>query len=497
MRLEAYTVRDIVLLPPGGLMGRRKILAPVESITADNVLDVLSKALAVHALNAGEITYLYNYYKGNQDIRAKVKLVRPEINNCVVVNRANEIVTFKTSYVLAEPVQYIAHNPDKPVTDAVKQLNEYMRLEDKESKDKEIVDWMHICGLGIRMVLTDEMAGVNGGAPYYIYTLDPREAFVIYSSRIGQKAIAGVVLQQDDNEKWFATVYTPTRVLTVRSDGSVSEQPNFLGGIPVFEYLNNEARMGAFEPVISILNSINVLESNAVDSVQDFVNGYDVFQNCEIDDSTYKGLGIGDTAVKIKTVTPGMEAKVYRVFSEISQPGVQTRIDDLTTAYLEICGMPNRNGGLSTSDTGAAVMYRDGFIAAHARAIDTTILFKRAEREFDRIVLHICSTKGRLSLDLADFEPKFPLGNLVNQQSLAQVFIELLNQPMVHPKTAYEVGSALFKDPENAYQMGQDWYDEQQQEQEEDLRVASQRGVSSVTEEVVDAGQYPEGDPNA
>lgn len=473
MKLEAYSVREVALFPADGLAGRRKIKTPVKEITRSNVRDVLEKALAIHCVNAGEITYLYNYYKGQQDIRDKIKLVRQEINNKVVVNRANEIVTFKTSYLLAEPIQYISHDGDETVSDKVKALNEYMRLEDKESKDKEIVDWMHICGVGERMVLPDP-EDKKDGAPFCIYTLDPREAFVIYSSRIGQEPLAGVVLQQDENEQWIATVYTKNLIYEI-TPKSMSSRPHVLGGIPLIEYLNNEARMGAFEPVISILNNINQLESDAVDSVQDFVNGFDVFQNCDIADGEYGSLALGGKAVKIKTVTQGMEAKVYRVYSELNQPGVQTRIDDLSEAYLEICGMPNRNGGLSTSDTGSAVIYRDGFVAAHSRAVDTATLFKRSEREFDRIVLKICATKRKLGLDLSQFEPKFPLGNLTNVQSLAQLFIELLNQPQVHPKIAYEVGSALFKDPEVAYTMGQEWYEESNRKQEELLNEELER----------------------
>lgn len=473
----------MTLFPSDGLTGRRKIKTNVNEINASNVAEVLSKALAIHSLNAREITYLYEYYKGNQDIRDKVKIVREEINNKVVVNRANEIVTFKTSYLLAEPIQYISHGGDEKVSEEVNQLNEFMRLEDKESKDKEILDWMHICGLGERMVLPDP-ANEEDGAPFVVYTLDPREAFVIYSSRLGQKPMAGVILQKDEEDKWFATVYTKDSCFVVNYEDKVSTEENNVGGIPLVEYLNNEARMGAFEPVISILNNINVLESNAVDSVQDFVNGFDVFSNCDIEDGAYKNLAIGGQAIKIKTVVPGMEAKVYRVYSELNQPGVQTRIDDLSSAYLEICGMPNRNGGLSTSDTGSAVIFRDGFVAAHARAVDTATLFKRSEREFDRIVLNICNGKGKLDLKLSEFEPKFPLGNLVNIQSLAQIFCELLNQPFVHPKVAFEVGSGLFKDPELAYRMSEEWYEtgvaEQEEELDKEIELERTRSLSAV-----------------
>lgn len=468
--LENYKVRSILAFPAKGLSGRRKIFTNVREITAENVVEVLNRALAVHSMNAAEITYLYQFYKGIQDIRHKKKFVRENINHKVTVNRANEIVTFKSSYLLNEQLQYISHGGDDTTSQKVNTLNEYMRAESKAARDKEIVDWFHICGVAERFVDTDKEAGERDGAPYNLYTLDPREAFVIYSAKIGEKPMAGIILQYDDNDRLYANIYTGTRMFEVHDGQVTRDDPHIMGGIPLVEYVNNDARMGAFEIVIPILNSINQLESDAVDSVQDFVNGFDVFQNCEIEDGSYSQLAIGGKAVKIKTVVQGVEAKVYRVASELSQDGVQERIDDLTDAYLEICGMPNRNGGSSTSDTGVAVLFRDGWSAADARAKDTEVLFKRSEREFDRIVLNICSSRpGGLDLKLSEFELDFPRGNLNNMQSKVQVLCEMLNNPKIHPKYAFTL-SNIFDDAEEAYRVSSEYYEEYQKEQDQKIQ---------------------------
>ncbi len=468
MFLENYIVHALDRLPGDGLTGRRKIKTTAKEITSENVRDVVSQAMALHQQNANEISYLWDYYCGKQDIRGKAKYVRENINNKVTVNRANEIVTFKTAYLLNEPIQYISHGGDNAVSERVAVLNEFMRAEDKESKDKEIVDWMHICGVAERLVLTDEMANAEEGAPYYIYTLDPREAFVIYSAGIGNKPMAGVILQMDEEKQWYATVYTENQCFTV-TDDSVSVEPHILNGIPLIEYENNAARMGAFEGVLPILNAINQLESDAVDSVQDFVNGFDVFQNCDIEDETYAGLSIGGQAVKVKTVTQGMEAKVYRVASELSQSGVQQRVDDLTDSYLTICGMPNRNGGSSTSDTGQAVIFRDGWSEAESRAKDTEKLYTRSERQFLRIVLTICDTKAPLGLELKDIGVNFARKSLNNLQSRFQCFMEGLGSSWVHPMDVYNAFGDIFGDKTAAYQRAVKWHDEQEAKNEERL----------------------------
>lgn len=487
MTLEKYIVEDLPRLPNEGLTGRRKIKTTVREINTGNVREVLEEALAKHAQNAREISYLWDFYRGKQDIREKEKYVRENINNKVTVNRANEIVTFKTSYLLNEPIQYISHGDDNDVSKRVKELNEYMRAEDKESKDKEIVDWMHICGVAERFVLTDEMAKVEDGAPYYIYTLDPREAFVIYSAGIGNRAMAGVILQMDEEKKWFATVYTENRCFTVTRD-SVTEAEHILGGIPLIEYENNVARMGAFEGVLPILNAINQLESDAVDSVQDFVNGFDVFQNCDIDDGTYANLAIGGQAVKVRTVAQGMEAKVYRVASELSQSGVQQRVDDLTDAYLTICGMPNRNGGSSTSDTGQAVIFRDGWSEAESRAKDTEKLFIRSERRFLRIVLNICEAKAPLGLELKDIGVNFARKSLNNLQSRFQCFMEGLGNDWVHPMDVYNAFGDIFGDKTAAYQRAVAWHKEQEEKAEEQMDRELEAERERIANESVQTG---------
>ena len=469
MLLENTIVREIDRFPSEGLVGRRKIKTAVREITRDNVRDVLANSLAKHRQNAAEITYLWNYYRGMQDIRFKEKYERTNINNKVVVNRANEIVTFKTAFLLNEPITYVSTVDS--VAKGVVRLNTFMRAEDKESKDKEIVDWMHICGVAERLTLTDEMANVKDGAPFYIYTLDPRDAYVIYSSRIGQRPMAGVIIQEDEDENEVFTVYTENKCFTVTND-SVTEEDHILGDIPLVEYINNEVRMGAFEGVISILNNINQLESDAVDSVQDFVNGFDVFQNCDIDDGTYGNLSIGGQAVKVKTTMQGMEAKVYRVASELSQSGVQQRVDDLTNAYLTICGMPNRNGGSSTSDTGQAVIFRDGWSEAESRAKDTEKLFVRSERLFLRIILNICDAKkdANLNLELKDIDIDFARKSLNNLQSKFQCMCEGLASSYIDPMDVFNAFGDIFGDKVAAYRRGMEWHKNKEAEENEKVQ---------------------------
>ena len=453
--------------PDDGLHGRHVAYTNQKTITPENVADVVGKAMVTHMRNRAEIQYLYDVYRGKQDIRLKEKVVRPEINNKVMVNRANEIVTFKTAYLLGEPLQYVSNGGDDTVSDKVNTLNEFMRAESKDTKDKEIADWMHICGVGIRMVVPDE-EGEEDGSPVCIYTLDPRDAFVIYQSGVGHKRMAGVLRQWDEDGKPYQCVYTREWYFEIAGGEIKKQEARTIPYIPIIEYPNNDARMGAFEVVLPLLNAINTVESNRVDSIQDFVNAFDVFQNCELEEGQYAELAKGGMAIQIKGVQ-GMEAKVYRIASELNQTNTQTLVDDLYDTALTICGMPNRNGGSSTSDTGTAVIYRDGFAEAESRAKDTEKTFIRSEREFLRIVLYICRNTADLDLQLSDIKPEFTRKNLSNVQSKVQVLCEMLNNSKIHPKLAFQY-SGLFSDSEEAYRISKQYAEEQQAELTRSLR---------------------------
>lgn len=458
MPLENDVVR---LSAEDGLYGRQQIFTNKPEITADNVVEVLESALAVDSRNVQEIEYLYGVYRGIQDIRSKKKVTRPEINNKITVNLANYIVTFKDAYLLSSPVQYIAATGEDDISEAVNKLNSFMYEEDKESKDKRLVNWMHICGVAPRMVLPNpDYDNDEDSSPALLYSLDPREAFVIYYSGLGKRPMAGVLKQYDEDGEQIYYVYVKSGMYTIRKNKVANFSVYDYGRVPIVEYVNNAARIGAFEVVLPPMNAVNTLESNRIDNVVDFVNAYDVFKNCEIDQKTYSELTAGGQAIMIRS-TMGLDASVTRITSELNQTGIQTNIDDLL-AYIDvICGLPNRNGGSSTSDTGTASQYRDGWVDASSRASDTEKMFISSEKEVLRLILKIFREKTEIDLSLKEVKVKFTRDNLANIQSKTQVLCELLNNALVHPRVAYRV-SGISSDVEEDLRAGLQWRDEQE-----------------------------------
>lgn len=462
--------------------GRRIIKSSVSEITDENVTEVLWKALGVHELNRSEIDYLYKYYKGDQPIRHRVKDVRPEICNRIVENRANEIVSFKVGYLCGEPIQYVSRNGDEEVVRQINLLNEYMFAEDKAAQDQELVEWQMICGTGYRLVLPDE-PGEEDEAPFEMYTLDPRDTFIVYSNEIGNRPLMAVKYAIDDDCITHYSIYTENRYYLVDGDILIESKPHALDMIPIIEYPANNARLGSFEIVLPLLDAINNIDSNRVDGMEQVVQAFIKFINCDITKEEYQEfLELG--AIKVKSVD-GQSADVGVVTTELNQTQSQTLKEDYYNALLTICGMPNRNGGSSTSDTGSAVLLRDGWSDAEARAKDSENVFKRAEKKMLKLVLRICRDLGESTLRLKDIEMKFTRRNYEAIQSKSQVLISMLQEPKIHPQLAFQ-HSGMFSDAEAAYSMSMKYYEEQQEKATELIKNTTPNDSEGDNEDITE-----------
>lgn len=469
------------------LTGRKVIYTDVREITDDNVLEVLNKAISVHINNRSDIEYLYKYYKGDQPVLSRTKKYRDDICNKIVENRANKIVSFKTGYLMGEPVQYINRSTKgERQTDDIIALNDFMFAEDKAAKDKELADWFHICGTAYRLILPVNDREAN--APFRIYTLDPRNTFVVYYSGVGHEPVMGVTYVVRDDMTTVYSVYTRNRFYEIPVGGPggvipaepLSEFPGevrrdtfYYGDIPIVEYPANDARLGAFEIVLPLLDAINTVTSNRVDGVEQFVQAILALKGMDLEDGVFQKLKeLGGLKLP-----PDGDAKY--ISQELNQSQTQTLVDYMEQQVILICGMPNRNGGSSTSDTGSAVVLRDGWSDAETRAKDTELTFCLSEKRFLAIAIRFVNNFRDLNVRLADVGIKFTRRNYENILAKAQVLTTLLGSGKVHPRLAFEI-SGLWADPDLAYMVSEEYVNAQESKTAKELEEAAKTATENA-----------------
>lgn len=484
-------------------LGRIKIKRDESVITADNVLKVLNETISLHRINADRESFLYNYYKGQQPIENRVKDIRPEICNKVCSNVAYEIVNWKTGYLVGEPILYVSRSERDDISEDLGRLNDIMSCIGKAKIDREIVEWAYICGVGVRIAIQNDryiknnvipamqgksVVNIEDETPIESYSLDPRSCYVVYNNGLGEKPIMAVkyvyreyyndVVQ--DYPTPVYSVWTPTQYFEVYNNTIIKSEPNILGYIPIVEYPLNDARLGVFEPVLSILDSINSLESNNLDGVEQAVQKLLVLYNADLPKDAAKTLRQAGL-LKLKSFGDN-KADIKEVGTELNQTQVRTTIDALYQTALNIVGMPNRNSGGTNDVNGVAVYQGNGGSDAEARAKADELSFKGAEKDFLKIILHILRSTEGTSLKLSEIESHFTRRNYEGIQSKSQVLITMLNSDKIHPQLAFE-SSGLFSDPESAYRMSMEYYESVKKEAKKDAENSERDAKNGVISE--------------
>ena len=415
MSLEAYdvtvgsSVADVELSK--NLRGRRQIFSSESEITDDNVIEVLNKALPVHMLNRAEEIFLKKYERGQQPILLRTKNYNAEINNKIVVNIANQIVTFKTSEFAGEPIMYVSRSSgiqgtrtDKDAEDGeslpekVAQINSMMLAEGKQTKDLKLAHEMFTCGVGYRLTIHDsgrDNADYLDEAPFEIYVPDCENTFVVRRSDVTKRVLMGVtyVYRGENLTDPEYTVYTPNVKYTIAAaDGAAlkivnREQHNF-GMVTLIEYPCNPNYMGSFEPVVPLLDAINLTQSNRLDGIEQFIQALMVFDGVDISREDFlelKDLG----AIKLPaTQNAGGGKKLYYLNEQLDQSQTQTLVNDMYKTILQIVGMPAQGDGTtSDSSNNGAVIMKNGWWHAEARMLETQSMWKEAETAFLKVVL--------------------------------------------------------------------------------------------------------------
>lgn len=442
------------------MFGRKEIQTSEVEVKAGNVVKILQNAYTKHLNNRGQINFLYDYYRGKQPILDRTKAIRPELCNKIVENRANAIVTFRVGYTVGKPIQYVSSVSDDAVSDAIARLNDMMRWAGKATKDKQLVEWQMICGTGYRMILPkdDKKARV----PFDVWTADPRNTFVVYMNDIGKTPLCGVYYTVSDNEDVTFHVYTKDTYYRVEGwqSGKIAEsRPNLLGRIPIIEYPLNMARLGAFEVVLYLLDALNELDSDNLDSVAQFVQSLLIAVNCEFPDDTTANDIREAGMVALRSV--GENKADLKVISEsLDQQQTHTLKRNILDAINEIAGIPSQgNGNTSDSSNNGAIILKNGWQGAETRAQDYEQMFREPEQKFLEIACDIADRLGDLTLDPFDIDIKFTRRNYEDILSKSQTLVSMLGNDKIHPQCAYEA-CGLFVDTQDAYNMGMAWFKE-------------------------------------
>lgn len=393
--------------------GRRVIYTDELEVNETNIQKVLYETMPDHEANRTEMSELFKYESGDQPIFYRVKDIRPEINIPACANYAREIVDFKLGYEFATPFTLVQRAKDdfrksNPKQDdkRISALNEMFFEQDKPGKDLRLARNFKICGVAYMMAYPKKE---NNGdiAPFDLLVLNPLNTYVVRTNDAYKSVVLAVTYTILKNGTKRITAYTKDWIFEGTmfgiepeddSVGGFRKTANQIGMIPIIEFENNYSRQGAFEPVIPLMDALNITNSDRVNDVAQYVQSILWLNNCKIDEDQKQELRNGGF-IQTKTTVDGKQANVTYVTAPLNQAETQTLVDYMYGQILEIAGVPGRDTATG-GNTGSAILLSNGWQIAETQAKASEMAFTVPSKELLRVVMAIIQNTPNMPEEL-------------------------------------------------------------------------------------------------
>lgn len=392
--------------------GRQRIILDYEKVTPENVIEIMQKALPIHAQNRKDCEYLINYFLGDQDILYRGLNPTNEINNKIVVNYAFPITRQIVGYTFANGVELVQKSLDKQ--ESINTLSKYYDYEGTYHVDTCTGIYDSICGVGYQITLPNSMITKDNTPDVpIIYTyLDPRYTFIVQSSAVGNPQIMSCMITETNDRKNLYTVYTDEYKFTfVNMDKrTLSIERNPIGLDPITMIENSLFLTGDWEQALSVLNAINQVTSDSLNDIEGIIKSLLVVIGAEFDEDDESGADIKKVKKnRILTLTSDQGANLDAKF--IAPHLDSTSVEDIRE-YLEdarnvITGIPDRSANSSGGDTGTAVLNRDGWTDIEIVARLKELFFKKGKKKQLAVGIKILQMLDLIDDDLSvlDIDP--------------------------------------------------------------------------------------------
>lgn len=211
---------------------------------------------------------LNEYYMGLNSLTNAQEKPMFKPNNKLIVNFPKYIVDTFNGYFMGGEVGV---NSDKEDVKAfIESLSAYNNLDDN---NYDLSKKCSIYGHAYELIFVDEEARAG------VVQVDPRECFIIYDTSIRKKKLFGVRYKENAEKRLEGSISDKDKIIYFEEDKNsrlrfTEEVDHYFGDVPIVEYVENEEKMGAFEPVITLVDAYNKAISEKANDVDYFADAY-------------------------------------------------------------------------------------------------------------------------------------------------------------------------------------------------------------------------------
>jgi SPP1 family phage portal protein len=313
---------------------------------------VLNDVIAYNEKVKDRYNKLELYYLGKHDIFNRTKEDNGARNNKVMVNHAKYITDTNIGYLLGNPVDYVVSNKYdiEPLLDAYKKqtINDL---------DSEIAKDVSIFGLQYEYVYANEDAEPRS------CEVDNKNTIIVYDDTVEHNKLFGLhyrPIYEGETFKYWEIIYADKKEKRIyksytKSLKQVGEaEPHAFGDVPFICYKNNPELLGDFEPVISLIDAYNLLQSDRINDKEQLVDAILCLYGMDFDSDQAEMLKDSRMLANLP-----VDGKVEYLVKTLQEADVDILRQNLEADIHKISMVPNMSdNNFVGNSSGVAIRYK-------------------------------------------------------------------------------------------------------------------------------------------
>lgn len=423
--------------------GRKKIIINCSvNEFFDNPLECLKKnfssALKTHRDNVEEMRKLISIYRGKQGILSKTRANGDsKINNKLLMNYAWEFVNFKKGYYIGSPIKYVDNKIE--TNESMKYLLKYVKDINKQSKDLTKYENLLVTGIAYTYIDYKKNNGniidTENYSPFDYYVLNNENTFMVYANDIMESLLFSCCISNVNNKEYY-TLYYDYGVITFTNKDlytlNVINIEKQARKNPITEYCLNKYRIGLFEPIINVMENLNIVRSNQIDQLEEAVNNYLLFKNVEYSEIKDDLPAMKSSrTIAVKSNNPDMPADVTSIIFSTDLSSSNSMYSDVEQRMYDIVGVPMPTSNTGQGVSGEAQVYGGGWENAQTIAnVDTQYISQFEKQDLDKMLDISRNVVNSKTADLFsnDIEIKYTINksnNMMTKSQSAKYFYDM------------------------------------------------------------------------
>lgn len=382
----------------------KEFYLPAETEITD---ELVTKLIKLHEEDCERYITLEDYYRGKAKIYDRSK-EDYKANNKLALDYPSYIVDILLGLFVGKPISYTVAEENKEMMEG---LQEVFDLNDEQDENAEIAKICGIKGKGYEIVYLDEEGGVR------FNEVQPENIVMVYDNHIKPEPLFCIYIREDadaesigkESKNKLVTLYTKDSIKEMRLEGSdlklIEENANLFGAIPVIEFKNNNEAIGDFERVLSLIDALNLAQSDTANDFEEFTDALLVLAGMPQADSDDVNRMIEDKVLLLdKSGGAGQSAEwLIKNINDTALENYKNRLDADIHKFAKVPNMNDEHFAGNVS--GEAMKYKlfatDQIIAQKQRK------FKSALQERIKLILSIAKIKTAKDFDYRDISIVF------------------------------------------------------------------------------------------